>query len=417
MRLVAAIVIGAIVARYLGPESLGKLNFAHSFVMIFLVFSTLGLDSVVVKYLVSDDEDRDEILGTVLSVKLFAGTVSFVLIVLLTYLFGYDLDTKIGISIVATTQIFQCFNVLDLYFQSQVKSKFVVVSNIVSVLVSSILKIIFVLYGLDVIWFISVFAIESLVLSTSLCIAYKKQGQSILKWKSSIKLAKKLLSKSWPLMLSGLTISIYMKVDQLMIKELLNFEELGYYSAALKLSETWYFLPMVVSASFFPSLVNSFDNKNQYLSRFQLLYDGLLIISFALSICTVVVAPYLIDFLYGEAYSKSSDVLTLQIWASIFVFNGVASSKWFVINHEEKTLMYITTMACGINIVLNYIVIPKYGVNGAAFTTIISQAFSSFFGMFFFYGKCKENIYLMARSFNIYSSSKRLLNEIKNFSH
>jgi O-antigen/teichoic acid export membrane protein len=415
LRLFAAIFVGALVARYLGPTDLGQLNFAHSFVMIFSIFITLGMDSVAVKAIVDSNHNENSILGTVFGLKLLSGTVSFFIIILLTYLLGYTQSTKIYIGIVGLIQIIHCFTVLDLYFQAKVKSKMVVISNVISLIVSTILRLAFIFLKLDVFWFISVFTIEALVMTFCFNIAYRSQGVSILNWSFDKNLAKKLISKSWPLILSGLTVSIYMKVDQLMIKELLNFTELGYYSAALKLSETWYFLPMVISASFFPSLVNSYENKDVYRKRFQLLYDGLFILSLGLSICTTFISPYLIDLLYGVDYKASATVLSLQIWASVFVFAGVAGGKWFVVNHKEKILMYLTTGSCILNIILNYIFIPKYGINAAAITTIVSQAFSALVGMFFFYKECKENIIFILKSFNIFSSIKRILSARNDF--
>jgi O-antigen/teichoic acid export membrane protein len=189
-----------------------------------------------------------------------------------------------------------------------------------------------------------------------------------------------LLKDSWPLILSGVVISVYMKIDQVMIKEMMNNEAVGQYSAALRLSEVWYFIPMVIANSLFPAIINAKNQSEKlYYDRLQKLYDFMTWMAIFIALPMTFLSDWLINLLFGEEYHQAGNVLMIHIWASVFVFLGVASSKWFISENLQKYSFYRTLTGAIINILLNYIMIPLYGILGAAMATLISQSIASYF--------------------------------------
>jgi O-antigen/teichoic acid export membrane protein len=175
-----------------------------------------------------------------------------------------------------------------------------------------------------------------------------------------------------------------MKIDQIMIMDLLNSRAVGEYAAAVKISEAWYFIPTIIMTSLFPAILSAKNDHEKFTNRLKLIFKLMIIISLAISIPMTFLSKYLIILLYGNSYEPSGDVLMIHIWSSIFVFIGVANSKWFIAENLQKYYILNTTIGAILNIVLNYLFIPKYGIIAAAWATLISQFFAAYFCLFLF---------------------------------
>jgi O-antigen/teichoic acid export membrane protein len=171
-----------------------------------------------------------------------------------------------------------------------------------------------------------------------------------------------------------------MKIDQVMIKEMLNSEAVGQYAVAAKLSEIWYFIPMAIASSLFPAIINAKKkSEDLYHARMQKLYDIMAWMAIAIAIPMTFLSDWVVELLYGTQYNLAGSVLMIHIWAGVFVFLGVASSKWFITENLQKYSFYRTLAGALINILLNYILIPIYGIYGAAIATLIAQFIASYF--------------------------------------
>jgi len=274
LRMAIAFCVGVYVARYLGPGNYGLLNYSISFTMLFSAITTLGLDNIVIRELVRDEKKRDELLGTTFILKI-AGSILLLGILTLAIRFTQnDNFTNLLIFIIAAGTIFQSFNVIDFYFRSRVLSKYTVYAQTVSGISSAIIKILFIYFRMGLIYFAAVILIESMLLAIGLIAVYTRQKLSVFNWKVRFDLAKRLLRDSWPLILSGVTISIYMRIDQVMIKGMLNSEAVGNYAVAVRLSEVWYFIPMAITNSLFPAIISAKKvSEKLYYGRLQKLYD------------------------------------------------------------------------------------------------------------------------------------------------
>jgi len=380
LRIAVSLFVGIYVARYLGPERFGLLSYALSFVGIFVALATLGLDEVVVRELIKTPEQREKILGTSFLLKLVGTLLMWSAILVAIPLTENDLQTNILIIIIAFGTVFQAFNVIDLNFQAKVKSKYVVHAQFVQLIISSIVKIILVVNEAPLIWFASVYSLDVIVLAMGLVFAYLYNGDNIFSWKWSFETSKYLLHDSWPLILAGVVISVYMKIDQVMIKEMLGAKEVGLYAAAVKLSEAWYFIPMAIASSLFPAIINAkVYQKEVYYQRLQKLYDLMVWIAIAIALPTTFLSTLVVEFLYGKEYLGSSSVLIIHIWTAVFVFLGVASSKYLLAENFIKKTFYRTFIGALLNIIMNYYLIGIIGIQGAAISTLVSHFFAAYF--------------------------------------
>ncbi|EQB39811.1 hypothetical protein M947_04340 [Sulfurimonas hongkongensis] len=406
LRMIVGLFVGIWVARYLGPEQFGLFSYAQSFVGLFTAIATLGLDGIVVRELVKDKSIRDELIGTAFWLKLMGAFGVLLVLAVAVNFTSNDSYTNLLVFIIASATIFQSFNVIDLYFQSKVLSRYVVYANIISLFISSIVKVVLILSGAPLIAFAWVVLLDSFVLACGFVYFYiyhfyhftpDTKSQAIrhfalrykipfkiqnLKFKKSTAIS--LLKDSWPLILSAIVISIYMKIDQVMIKEMLDSQVVGQYAAAVRISELWYFIPMVIVSSLFPAIINAKKQSEKlYYIRLQKLYNMMVWLAIAIALPMTFLSDWVVDLLYGEQYNQAGSVLMIHIWAGVFVFLGVASGKWLLSENLQIFSTINTSIGAVINVGLNYILIPKIGVDGAAWATLFSYFIAAYFSLLF----------------------------------
>ena len=380
-----SLVVGFIIARYLGPYAFGDLSFADAFAALFAAVGTLGLDSFIIREIIQHPDKRDEILGTSLVMRLAANAV-LIPLAILTYLAFRQLSTNetevslaLLIALCSSAALFKSFNIIDSYFQSQVASKYVVHVQNVCLLLTTGVKIALIYNHAPVLYFAGALVFDSAILALGLLFIYKRKQLHLHTWTFNWVRAKSLIQQSWPLILTAVMISIYMKIDQVMLKSA-GSKIVGIYSAAARISESWYFIPVAIVTSVFPAIIHARKTDiERYHKRLQNLYDLLVAISLPVAILVSIFADQIIHLLYGNPYQGAGILLSIHIWSGIFVFLGSASSQFLLA--EGFTLISFSRTAFGalVNVVLNLWLIPIYGALGASIATLIAYASSTFF--------------------------------------
>lgn len=373
-RMLVTLFVGIWLVRYLGPTQFGILSYAQSVAMILITIAGLGFEAVVVKALVDNLFPAEEILGTSLFLKLIAsllviGGLSIVLMVS-----QLDAETNVLIFIISLSGFFLGFNVVDCYFQAKVLSKFTVFSNLIAFSFVGALKIILILNNAGLMAFAIVNVLEFALIAVSLIYFYQKiTGSKLSAWHFNSQIARYLITKSWPLTLSISFAVILDRIDQIMIKSMLGAEAVGHYVAASRLSEVWYFVGLAIVSSLFPAILNAHNqDTDRYHRRMQRLFDLLIVLSMALAIPVTLFNDKIVTLIYGNAYKDSAMVLAIHIWTALFVFLKSASGNWLIINNLQIFSLYRNIAAVIINISLNYLLIPVYGIEGSAISLLIT---------------------------------------------
>jgi PST family polysaccharide transporter len=240
-------------------------------------------------------------------------------------------------------------------------------------------KIGLIMAGASLLAFAWVTFVEGLVAAILLFGIYEWVGGRIRSWRCRISRMKTLLVDSWPLVLSGLAVTVYMRIDQVMLGQILNDRAVGIYSAAVRLSEAWYFIPVVIVGSVFPSLLEARKTSEAvYLEKFQKLYDLLAMVAIVVAIPMTFLADRVMAAVFGLEYIEAGTILAIHIWTAPFVFLGVASGKWFLAENRQLLGFHRVFWGMGVNIALNMLLIPQYGGVGAAVATLVSQAVAAF---------------------------------------
>lgn len=373
------ILVGIYVARYLLPEGLGKLSYATTYVQLLQPLAHIGLTAIVIRDLVKFRKDTNKILGTAFVFKLIASILSFVLIVAITVLsVQVSIESKILVIIASSSVLVSPLQVLDFYFQSEVKAKFVVYSQQIAAISASALRLIGVFASFSISWFVWMFVLEIVLTGGVLLFFYFKNNQTFKNWQYDRAIAKRFLNELGPVIFSGFFVALYMRIDQIMIYDLLNDKALGLYTAAVKLCEPFYVVATMLCSSLFPAIVNGLEiSRTEYEHRLQRLFNILTWIAILTSSVIHFLAPFVISIIYGEQYVGSEKILQIYFWASILVFQGVVAGQAYVVEKLQLYGTMYTFIGAAVNIGLNFILIPKMGPNGAALATLISYTLSA----------------------------------------
>jgi len=404
--LLIKMIVGISVANYLGRGENGIISGGTVYIYFFSAIATLGLDQFIVKELHQFPENRDQILGTSFWMKVFAGFCCIPLIWLAYHIYPAK-GTPYGyVLIFSTIGIIQAFTVIDAYFQSQVQSKYIMQVQIVGNLLSAVIKLGLIYYKMPLVYFVYAYAFDFLLLSIGYYLTYQRKSRSILKWTYNSVLAKKLLAYSWPLIISGIMVALYMKIDQIMLQNMKGVRESGAYATVASLSEAWNFVPTVIVTSLFPAILNARrDDIDRYKKRMQHLYDLMVYLSVPVAIIITFASP-LIYKLYKPEYAYAAPVLSVHIWSGVFVFLGAASTQNLIAENYNKITFIRAGFGAIVNIVLNLVLIPHMGMMGAAIATLIAYASAVF--LIVFISKVSEQGIMMLRSLFLFSLFKKI---------
>jgi polysaccharide transporter, PST family len=379
-RMGIGIIVSVWVTRFLGPEQFGTLSYVIAFSGIFSCLASLGIDGITIRELAKNSENKNTLLGTAFLLKLVGATIAFSLTLFTFILMKHsDSSETVFISIIALEMFFNSFDVIDLWFQSQIKYKFTVYAKNSAFVLSSVLKIILIIINAPLLYFVIVTTLEVVFGTVGLLIVYKITQNQISRWKANMALAKKVLSESWPLIIAGFATFIYLKIDQVMLGTMLNVREVGIYSAAIKFSEIWYFIPGAIYASVLPRMMQvKLEDETLFYSNYKKICSVMAIISISIAVVMTFISSPLLNFVYGIHYIESGPILAVHIWAGIYVFIGVAGSIWTMIVGLQKFQLFATLLGGIANVLLNIILIPRYAGMGAAIATVISYAISGY---------------------------------------
>ncbi|MEH8353706.1 flippase [Klebsiella pneumoniae] len=382
--------VGIFLARYLGPNDFGVYNYLISIITLLSPLTALGLNAVVVRDLVDaqreDHDDTNVILGTSCVLRFFGGLFACASLLFVDIYFNISQNNTLWLVLLASANIFSCFQVVDFWLQSKVNSKYSAILRLSIFITSSLVKLISIIFfscGLKTILIIQTFEVlASGVLYVPL---YKYLKGKIFNWSYNKNKAKTLMSKSWWLILSGVAEVLYLKIDQIMLGMINGYSTVATYAVAARLSEAWYFFPTIITASFFPLLILAKkESEEKYKHTLLDLSRKLFFCALIISIFITIIAHTAINILYGEAYAESATILIIHIWASLFVFMRAVLSKWLVIENMLPFSLVTHISGAIVNIILNLILIPKMGGIGSAIAIVISYSISSYFSLFIF---------------------------------
>ncbi|OZF04419.1 flippase [Rhodococcus sp. 15-2388-1-1a] len=383
LRMGSGFVIAVFIARQYGPSGIGAVTTANSWVMIFLGFSALGLSGVLVRDLVEKPDRRGAIILTVSLAKIAAGLLLLLAMLGGLYLFEKSPSILSLALIMGIGYVFSGMDTVDCLYNARIEFKRLVSLRIVALGASTVAKLVPIYLAADLRFVALGYAVDyALVYLLPVIDLMSRRNHGTRDGEVKLRFvpaeAIRLVRRSWPILISGGLAQVNLKIDIVIVSILSSVASVGIYSAATRISEAWSVLAMAMVTAAFPQLIRSArTNIGHYGIELSALMRRLIWSAIGGALLVSILAPLIIGTLYGPDFSASSSVLSIHIFAGVFLFVRTAVSRWLIVEGLLIFSLWSHAAGASINIIANFILIPKIGINGAAWASVASYAVSS----------------------------------------
>lgn len=381
-RMGAGFAVAILIARQYGPDGLGLITTASASVTIFLGFSALGLSGVLVRELVEKVSLRGQIMLTVTLAKLAAGGA--LLVCLLASLSAFSADASLTnlTLIMGIGYLFASLDTVDCLYNAREEFMRLVTLRMAALVASTGVKVLAIQAGWGLEWVAVGYALDYSLLYVLPALDFffrSQKGFRSGEFKLRVELPElgRLLRRSWPILVSGGFAQVNLRVDALMIAALMSVSNVGIYSAASRLSEAWSVIAMAIVTAIFPSLVKlARSDVAAYGKELSRLLRWLIWLSVCGGILIAFSAPVIIEIVYGSDFAPAAAVLAVHVFGGVFLFIRTAVSRWLIIENLFTFSLVSHAMGALVNVTLNLSLIPQFGIDGAAWSSVASYATS-----------------------------------------
>lgn len=372
--LLGSLLVGIVIARYLGPEQYGLMNYVISYVFLFQVFSTFGLDSIEVREEAKGDVPYTQIIGTAFGLRLGLAVVTILLCILTSWYFEADAETTLLVTLYSSSILIHAFSVIRNYFFAIVQNEYVVKSEIARTMIGICIKLALLWLKAPLLYFVLATAFDTVLLASGYVMAYHARVGKLRSWTFSATYAKFLLREGFPLLLTSAAVIIYQRIDQVMLGTMVDKESVGYFSTAAKFVEVLIFVPMMLSQTISPVLVSiRKQSEEEYRKKAQLFMNVTVWVSVLLAVFVSLLAYWIVLYTFGRMYLPAVAVLQLLAFKAPSVALSSTAGNMLVIEGLQRWAVIRDTFGCLVCVGLNYLLLPQYGMMAAAAVAILSN--------------------------------------------
>lgn len=369
-RIISGILVGILVVRYLGDEQFGTIRYGLGVIGILTIFSTLGLDTLLVRELLTRKEKTDTLLGTAFGMR-FLGSLVVVAGACFYSFLRDPASVTFVVFLLSLSIVFQSLAVIDFYFQSQVKGKLTAINQVITLFVSALVKLVLIWAEAPLVWFASMAAFEAGLTALNQLYFFHREGQHIRNWKFNMVEAKHLFWLAMPIIFSSFVQLLNQNVDSILIARFLrNMGPVGQYGAGVGISQASYFIPVALCTAVFPGIVNNRNNPELQQKRLTQLYSLLAWSSLIIIGGAWLIGDLVIGWMYGVRYPMAPVAFKIHILNSFPVYWGTAWGMWMVAQHRQKYILWMQLLSAAVIISLELLLIPRMGIYGAAWALV-----------------------------------------------
>lgn len=382
------------IARTLGPQNFGELSYATSLISLLAFFSALASSTVITRDLVRAPKDETKVLGTSAIIS-FAGTITTILLVIgISLLLPHDNLSIYVLIILCAGQLFTPLQVSQNLFFATAQTKNISIGQFIVHITISLAKVLAMIQGQGVLVLASILFAEQLLSAFIFTLLYIKQSNfSPFNWHFDSSYAKAIILDSLPYAIIVMASTASARIDQVFIKHYLDTAAVGIYSIAVQLTEIWQVLPQMLLAAIYPALVNAKGNSGHYAKRIYLMTGFIGLYGLSAATITTLFAPYLIPLLYGEAFLQSINLVQIYIWSLPGIILGFMVTNILITENLRRVQLVTGLIPMFINIGLNFLWIPTYGAQGAAWATVASYSLAPLIPLIYYVWTKKPKIW------------------------
>lgn len=378
--------LSLMLARYLGPGKYGVLALFMSLTTLMMPLAIFGLDKALLRELVVHPGQAPELLRTGATMRLLSGLSAFVLAMVALYLMlGWTEDVyRIGLPI-ALTLVLGTGSVLDYFFQAQQRFHVNLLAIAGGALVAVPVAAVLISFdaGLPALAWLRCIELSSAALVFIAFFMMRSRGPLTAVGPAPVGVTA-LAGRAWPFLLSALAVGIYARIDQVMLGRLGTYEELGLYSVAVKLTEIWYIVPSFIVGALTPSTLRLKGDEAALTARMSRLYQIVALVGIAGFAFNALLGDALIVLIFGKAFQAADDMLLVLSATILFAGLGGARTTHILASGHDRLYAVTTVLGMLVNVVLNFLLIPRYGGLGAAWATVVAQFVAAYASCFFF---------------------------------
>ena len=359
-------------ARYLGPDNFGSINYVAAYVSFFSSITSLGLSVIVIKEISMGKEDDNEVIWTGILMRFLTAVFSTIAVIALVSITDKSDPLMVKIAILESIAILaSAFDTFMYWFQGKLLGKYTSIASVVAYIGMSLYRIYLLANNADILWFAFATSVDTLLLSLILMLCYVRENGFLPK--VSVRLGKSLMKQSYHYMISGLIAILYSKIDQIMLKQMLDTYSVGLYTAALTIAGLWGMIPSAFIQSVSPILYkNAEENRGMFYKRLRQSYAGIWLLNICWSLGVSIFSYWVIYLLYGKAYLGARGALIIVVWYTGITSIGSLTQVYLATENKNKYVNYFALAGLVTDVVLNALLIPKMGILGAAIATLVT---------------------------------------------
>lgn len=405
--------VGVKIANYYGATLFGQYSYAISLVAFSNIFFELINSRVLKKYYTKNNFNI-----LVFNTNFFKNSIAIILFFIpIIYKFFYKIDNTLFyllILLCLDNILMTATSGIENFFEYKLEAKRIVISNNIVKIISYFLQYICMILNKGIIFIAIVRCIGSLIRVIILKYQYNSSYLGKLENKSvklDIKLIVKIIDESKYLWFSFVSFLIYTQTDRLMINHYLGVEEVGVYTIGMQLSSILAILIGPIQNSLFPKFLELYRNDYQKYYNFYKLTNTIITQFYLIiTLISIIVVKYTFRYVYSSQYDGAILIYSILAFSVFIKANGSLQTSHMTIKNITQKSFYKTLVSLILNIILNILLIPKYGINGAAIATLITQ-FIALFLIDFFIKEYQEQAIIQLKSLNLIY----LIKEIKKY--
>ncbi|MHA7846457.1 flippase [Serratia sp. D1N4] len=382
----SGIFVSIYVARYLGPAQFGTLNYLLATVAIVVPLVQLGADSIIFNRIARRPHSGIRLM--LASMRLRQRLFLLVTLPLLAWSAATQaLPQQLMTLLLLVSAYFSIQDVYKIYYDARLQSKRNTLINNLALLLSIAVRLLLVSAALPLVWFAVPYILSSALpyLVRRWLFQREQPAEPTFSRRQARGYGRYLLSVGLPLAISSLSIVIYIRIDQIMLGNLMDDRAVGWYSAAMTLSQGWVFVPMALITSLMPGIAGCREPQEQE-DRIRALYLLVLVLSVPVLLVSLLFAGPIVELLYGEAFQQAADILAIGALTSLFSLLGTVSYRSIVLFSGYRFIAIKMPLVALANVLMNLVLIPRYGLTGAAVSTLLAEFLSFFVLNSFFRG-------------------------------
>lgn len=372
--------INILCARAFGVSDYGLINYAASIIAFFVAVGTLGYSSIITKNFAEKEEQSGDYLKTALYSRIVFAMLAIVGIQLFLILSGnHDIQLQ-GVVFCQSLQIlFGAADIFVYWFRFKNNAKRVAIVRLVALAISAFWRLGAIYIFDSVTLYVLGVSLETLVFGILLIWFYNREYAAEYQRRASISALKKLLKNSYPFIFSAVLMTVYGQTDKIMLKSYLDNASVGLYSVSLTLAGAISIIPSAIIEGFRPDIMNfKVSDPQRYRQRLQQVYGLVFWVSICYCVFITIFARPIIQLLYGSAYLGAVPSLALIVWYTSFSYFGSVNNIYMVAEGKSRWVQVTTLSGALLNILLNALLIPNFGIVGAAGASLITQVVANF---------------------------------------